>query len=151
MLSLNNIKSDFGSRKWSKRLWRWNGSGKWTTSGRWSNWQNSRSWGWVAPWFEWGQTPLFRRIPKLKWFSNAIFKIEYSVVNVSDLERLVQKWITEITKEVLIENRIVRNKNNKIKVLSNGELTWKINLKVNKVSAEALKKIEKAWGKVELV
>lgn len=151
MLSLNNIKWNFGSRKSSKRLWRWNWSGKWSFSWRGCKWQNSRSgWG-VGPWFEWGQTPLFRRMPKLKWFSNAVFKIEYSIVNISDLEKLVQKWITEITKEVLLENRIVRNKTNWVKVLSNGELSGKIDLKVNKISKDALQKIEKAGWKVEII
>lgn len=151
MLSLNNIKSDIGSRKKSKRLWRWNWSWKWTTSGRWSNWQNSRSWGWVAPWFEWGQTPLFRRIPKLKGFSNAIFQVRYNVVNVSDINKLLEKWITTIDKEVLLANRVIRNKNNPVKLLSNGELSWKVTLKVNKASAEALNKVQKAWWTVELI
>lgn len=151
MLSLNNIQWNFWSRKTSKRVWRWNGSWKWTTSWRWSKWQNSRSWGWMPAWFEWGQTPLFRRIPKLKWFSNAVFKTEYSILNIDDLNRLIEKWITEIDREVLIANRIVRNKTNQIKVLSNWEISWKITLKVNKISAEALRKIEAAWGKVEII
>lgn len=151
MLSLNNLKADFWSRKTSKRLWRWNGSGKWTTSGRWSKWQNSRSWGWVAPWFEWGQTPLFRRIPKLKGFSNAIFKVRFNVVNISDLNKLVEAGITEIDKEALLANRIIRNKNYWVKLLSEGELKWKVTIKVNKASKEALNKVEKAWGKVEIL
>jgi large subunit ribosomal protein L15 len=151
MLSLNNLKADFWSRKTSKRLWRWNGSGKWTTSGRWSKWQNSRSWGWVAPWFEWGQTPLFRRIPKLKGFSNAIFKVRFNVVNISDLNKLVEAGITEIDKEALLANRIIRNKNYWVKLLSEWELKWKVTIKVNKASKEALNKVEKAWGKVEIL
>jgi large subunit ribosomal protein L15 len=151
MLSLNSLKADFWSRKTSKRLWRWNGSGKWTTSGRWSKWQNSRSWGWVAPWFEWGQTPLFRRIPKLKGFSNAIFKVKFNIVNISDLNKLVEAGITEIDKEALLANRIIRNKNYWVKLLSEGELKWKVTIKVNKTSAEALKKVEAAWGKVEII
>ncbi len=151
MFSLNNIASEAGSRKKSKRLWRWNGSGKWTYCGRWLNGQNSRAGGGVAPWFEWGQTPLFRRMPKLKGFSNAKFTTRYSVVNVSDLENLAQKGITEITKDVLLANLVVRNKNYRVKVLGEGEISSKITLKIDKVSASAQEKITKAWGSIELV
>lgn len=151
MLSLNNITSSTGSRKTSKRLWRWNGSWKWSHCGRWLNWQNCRAgWG-VGPWFEWGQTSLFRRMPKLKWFSNVNFTIRYSIVNVSDLDMLAKKGITEITKEVLIENLLVRNKNYAVKVLGDWEITSKITLKVNKITASAQEKITASWGKVELV
>ena len=110
MLSLNNVKATEGSRKTSKRLGRGNGSGKGSTAGRGMNGQNSRSGGGVAPWFEWGQTPLFRRMPKLKGFSNSKFKKEYNIVNLSDLETLASKGITEITKEVLLENGVIRKK-----------------------------------------
>ncbi len=151
MFSLNNIASEAGSRKKSKRLWRWNGSGKWTYCGRWLNGQNCRAWGGVGPWFEWGQTPLFRRMPKLKGFSNANFTTRYSVVNVSDLEILAQKGITEITKEVLVSNLVVREKNTLIKVLGDGEITSKITLKINKVTSSALEKIQKAGWSVELI
>lgn len=151
MFSLNNIASEAGSRKKSKRLWRWNGSGKWTYCGRWLNGQNCRAWGGVWPWFEWGQTPLFRRMPKLKGFSNANFTTRYSVVNVSDLEILAQKGITEITKEVLVSNLVVREKNTLIKVLGDWEITSKITLKINKVTSSALEKIQKAGWSVELI
>lgn len=151
MFSLNNIASEAGSRKKSKRLWRWNGSGKWTYCGRWLNGQNCRAWGGVGPWFEWGQTPLFRRMPKLKGFSNANFTTRYSVVNVSDLEILAQKGITEITKEVLVSNLVVREKNTLIKVLGDWEITSKITLKINKVTSSALEKIQKAGWSVELI
>lgn len=151
MFSLNNIASEAGSRKKSKRLWRWNGSGKWTFCGRWLNGQNCRAWGWVWPWFEWGQTPLFRRMPKLKWFSNSLFTTRYSVVNLSVLEELAQRWITEITNEVLFNNLLVRDKKSLVKVLWEWEISSKITLKVNKISSSALEKIKKAWGKVELI
>jgi large subunit ribosomal protein L15 len=151
MLSLNNLKADFWSRRTSKRLWRWNGSWKWTTSWRWSKWQNSWAWGWVAPWFEWGQTPLFRRIPKLRGFSNAIFKVKFNIINISDLNKLIEVGITEIDKDALLASRIIRNKNYWVKLLSEWELKWKVTIKVNKASAEALKKVEAAWGKVEIL
>ncbi len=151
MLSLNNLKPDSGSRKKSKRLGRWNASGKWTTAGRWMNWQNSRSGGWVPQWFEWGQTPLFRRMPKLKGFSNAKFKTEYNIVNLSDLEKLASKGITEVNKEILLENNVIRKKGLWVKLLGNWELKSKVNVSLDKASASAKEAVEKAWGSLDLV
>lgn len=151
MLSLNTIKAWTWSRKVSKRLWRWNGSGKWTYSWRWCKWQNARAWGWVPAWFEWGQTPLFRRMPKLKGFSNAIFKKEYNIVNISDLDNLAKKWISEIDKNVLLENNVIRKKWLWVKLLADWKLETKIVVKVDKASAKAKELVEKAWGKLELI
>lgn len=150
MFSLNNIASETGSRKKSKRLGRWNGSGKWTYCGRGLNWQNSRSGGWVPAWFEWGQTPLFRRMPKLKGFSNAVFMKNYSLVNLTQLEILAQKWVLNISVDTLVEHGIVKNKSQKVKVLGNGDISAKISLKVDKISSSAQEKITKAGGSVEL-
>lgn len=149
MLSLTNVKPNAGSRKTSKRLGRWNGSGVGTTCGRGMNGQNSRSGGGVAPWFEWGQTPLFRRMPKLKGFSNAQFTKKYNVINLSDLETLAGKGITKIDKDVLLENRVIRRKNLGVKLLADGELSSKVEVSVDKASASATKAVEKAWGKLE--
>ena len=149
MLSLTNVKSNAGSRKTSKRLGRGNGSGKGTYCGRGCKGQNARSGGGVAAWFEWGQTPLFRRMPKLKGFTNAKFKTEYSVINLSDLATLAEKGITTINKEVLLENKVVRNKNLPIKLLGQGELTAKVDVVVDRASATAKEAVEKAWGKLE--
>ncbi len=151
MLSLNNIKPDKGSRKKATRVGRWNGSGLWSTSGRWNNGQNQRSGWWVAPWFEWGQTPLFRRLPKLKGFSNALFKNEFNIINLKDLEKLASTGIVDITVDVLLEKGLVRNKRAPLKVLANGELTKKINVVCTKISDTAKSAIEKNWGKVEII
>lgn len=151
MLSLNNIKPNAWSKITSKRLWRGNGSWKWTTSWRGMNGQNSRSWGGMGPWFEWGQTPLFRRLPKLKGFSNANFMTKYSVVNVGDLEILAQNWVNEITTEVLLENGLIRNAKYMVKLLGDGELSSKLTVKVAKATKQAISKVENAGGKVELV
>ena len=151
MLKLNSIKPNWWATKTSKRVGRWNGSGKGTFCWRGMNGQNCRSGWWVPAWFEWGQTPLFRRMPKLKGFSNFNYKTRYSVLNVSDLETLAKQGITEITKEVLLEKRVIRNKNYAIKLLGDGEITSKVNVKVNKATATALSKIEAAGGKVEIV
>ncbi|PID86490.1 50S ribosomal protein L15 [Candidatus Gracilibacteria bacterium] len=151
MITLNNIKSNQGSRKKSKRLGRGNGSGKGTYCGRGMNGQNCRSGGGVPQWFEGGQTPLFRRMPKLKGFSNAMFKTEYSVINLSDIEKLAEKGITEINKQVLLENRVVRKKTLGIKLLGNGELKSKVEITVDKASETASKAILKAGGKIEII
>jgi len=151
MLSLNTIKSDSNSRKTSKRLGRGNGSWKGTFSGRGCKGQNARSGGGVPAWFEWGQTPLFRRMPKLKGFSNAMFKTHYNIVNLSDLEVLASKGITEINKEVLLENGVITKKNLWVKLLWNGELKSKVDVNVDKASVSAKEAIEKAWGKLEIL
>ena len=150
MLSLNNIKSTAGSRKTSKRLWRGNGSWKWTYSTRGCKGQNARAWGWVPAWFEWGQTPLFRRMPKLKGFSNAFFKKEYNLVNLSDLNLLAEKWVTKINKETLLENRIIRKKSLWVKLLAKWELKAKLEVSVDKASASAKEAVEKAGGTLEI-
>ncbi len=151
MISLNNIKPNKGSRKSSKKLGRWNASWKWTTCGRGYNGQNSRS-GWGVPdWFEWGQTPLFRRLPKLKGFSNSRFKKHFSIVNLSDVEKLAQNWVLDINKEVLLNNWIVSNKKLQIKLLWKWSLSQKINITVDKASASAKKSIESLWGNLELI
>lgn len=151
MLSLNNIKSTSWSRKTSKRVWRGNGSWKWTFCGRWMNGQNCRSGWWVPDWFEWGQTPLFRRMPKLKGFSNAVFKKEYNIINLADLAMLAEKGITDINMEVLLENRVVRKKTLPIKLLNKWELKTKVNIVVDRASASAKEAIEKAWWTLELI
>ena len=150
MITLNTIKPNFGARKKAKRIWRWNWS-NWTYCWRWMNWQNSRSWGWVGSWFEGWQTPLFRRTPKLKGFSNAKFKKIYSEVNISQLEMLANKWIVDIDKQILLDNLVVRNKNYPVKVLWDWELTKKINIKVSKITKSAKEAIEKLWWKIDLV
>ncbi|MDA7494824.1 50S ribosomal protein L15 [Candidatus Gracilibacteria bacterium] len=150
MLSLTNLKPTSGSKKSSKRLGRGNASGKGTTCGRGANGQNSRSGGNVPAWFEGGQTPLFRRMPKLKGFSNAIFKKEYNLVNLTDLAKLAEKGITEINREVLLENGVIRNKTAPIKVLGKGEISAKISVVAEKASASAIDAVSKAGGKIEL-
>lgn len=150
MLSLTNLKPTSGSRKSSKRLGRGNASGKGTTCGRGANGQNSRSGGGVPAWFEWGQTPLFRRMPKLKGFTNAVFKKEYNLVNLTDLAKLAEKGILEINREILLENGVIRNKTAPIKILGKGEISAKVSVVAEKASASAIEAVSKAWGKIEL-
>ena len=152
MLSLSNIKSNGWARKTSKRLWRGNASGKWTYCGRWMNGQNCRAGGWVPDWFEGGQTPLFRRMPKLKGFSNARYKKHYNIINLAEVTLLTSKGIVNIDKEALLENGIISKKSLPIKLLGNGKLDSKVKVvvKVDKASESAVKAIEKAWGELSV-
>jgi large subunit ribosomal protein L15 len=83
-------------------------------------------------------------MPKLKGFSNAVFKKEYNVVNISDLAKLADKGITTVNREVLLENRIIRKKSLPIKLLGKGELTTKITVVVEKASPSAQEAVVKA-------
>lgn len=150
MLTLNTLQPDLWARKTSKRLWRWNWSGKWTFCWKWCKWQNARSHKMWAR-FEWGQTPLFRRTPKLKGFSNFIFKTEYNVVNLKDLEVLAWKWIKEINKDVLLENKLIRKKKLWVKLLGTGELKSKVNITLDKVSDSAKEAVTKAGWTITII
>jgi len=114
------------------------------------NGQNSRAGGGVPDWFEGGQTPLFRRMPKLKGFSNAIFKKHYTVINLSDIEFAISKGVKEITKETLIEVGIVTKKNLPVKLLGNGDLKSKITISVDAASQSAKTAVEKAGGTLNI-
>lgn len=133
-------------KKSRKRVWRWDASWMWRTCWRWDKWQKARkSWS-KWPLFEWWQTPLYKRLPKLRWFTN-IFKKKYDVVNLSSLENL--EW--EISLEILSEKWIISWRTWNLKVLWVWEIKNKITLKAKKVSDSAKAKIEKAWWKVEIL
>ncbi|NDK07978.1 50S ribosomal protein L15 [Candidatus Gracilibacteria bacterium] len=150
MLTLNTLQPDLGARKTSKRLGRGNGSGKGTFCGKGCKGQNARSHKMGAR-FEGGQTPLFRRTPKLKGFSNFIFKTEYNVVNLKDLEVLAGKGIKEINKDVLLENKLIRKKKLGVKLLGTGELKSKVNITLDKVSDSAKEAVTKAGGTITII
>ena len=151
MLTTHTIKSATGNRKKAKRVGRGNGSGKGTFCTRGMNGQNSRSGGGVPDWFEGGQTPLFRRMPKLKGFSNARFKKHYNVINLSDIDFAASKGAKEITKETLLETGVVTRKSLGVKLLWNGEIKTKINITVDCASASAIAAVEKAWGTLTIL
>lgn len=132
-------------KKTKKRVGRGNAS-KGTYSGRGMKGQSSRSGGKRRPGFEGGQTPLIRRMPKLKGFKNPS-KIRYQVVNVKDLEKF--KTGTTVDKEALKKKKLIRNTEKPVKILSQGEISVKLTITVESVSTAAQKKIEKAGGKIE--
>ncbi len=146
-MKLNELKPAEGSKKVRNRVGRGIGSGNGKTSGRGHKGQNARSGGGVRPGFEGGQMPLYRRLPKVG-FTN-IFAKEYVTVNVSELERFEDG--TEVTKELLKEAGVISKYKDGVKILGRGELTKKLTVKVNKLTATAAEKIEKAGGKVEVI
>lgn len=137
------------SRHDVKRLGRGIGSGLGKTSGKGHKGQNARSGGGVRPGFEGGQNPLVRKL-KIRGFNNYNFDKVYATVNVSDLEQFEAN--TEITQELLYENRVIgKIMPYGLKVLGNGELTKPLIVKANKFTASALEKIEKVGGKAEVI
>ncbi len=147
-MKLNTLKPAEGATKNRKRVGRGPGSGTGKTAGRGENGQNSRSGGGVRVGFEGGQTPLFRRLPK-RGFSNARFKKVYAVINVSDLNNFEDG--AEVTPEILKNSGIIKNTLDGIKVLGNGTLEKKLNVKANKFSLSAKEQIEKLGGKAEVI
>ena len=134
--------------KTSRRVWRWIAWTWWKTAWKWYNWQNARKGGGVKAWFEWWQTPLYKRLPKLKWFNNKRFRTEYIAVNVKDLERFDWKKVDAAS---LHEARLIPKLTSAYKVLWYWDIKAKIEVKTFKISTSAKSKIEKAWGKVELI
>ena len=136
-----------GSKKDVKRVGRGHGSGWGKTSGKGHKGQNARSGGGVRPGFEGGQMPLARRIPK-RGFNN-IFAAKMAAVNVSSLE--IFKEGTEVDAELLLASGLVKNIDNGVKILGNGEITKNLTVKADAFSASAKEKIEKAGGKAEVM
>ncbi|MCI9291410.1 MAG: 50S ribosomal protein L15 [Clostridia bacterium] len=147
-MKLNNMAPADGAKTQSKRLGRGIGSGHGKTSCKGHKGQWARSGGGVRPGFEGGQMPLIRRIPK-RGFNN-VFKKEYAIVNVSDLEMFDDG--TEVTAELLIEKGVLSKVGSYgVKVLGNGTLTKKLEVKANKFTKSAAQIIQKAGGKAEVL
>lgn len=145
MIELHNLKPANESRRGRKRVGRGPGSGKGKTSGRGEKGQNSRSGGGVPAWFEGGQMPLQRRIPK-RGFTNRN-RVEHQVVNVGDLHVLDG----DATPESLREAGLIRSLRRPVKLLGTGEAAGPIACTVHAVSAAARAKIEGAGGSVTIL
>jgi large subunit ribosomal protein L15 len=146
ILELSNLQSAPGSEKNRKRLGRGRGSGTGKTSGRGQKGQKSRSGGSPHPWFEGGQMPLQRRVPK-RGFTN-IFKKHFEVVN---LGRLAEVGGSDpITPELLKAKGIIR-KMGSVKILGDGELKGAITIHAHKFSKSAVSKLEQSGGKAVII
>ncbi|HSJ37562.1 MAG TPA: 50S ribosomal protein L15 [Planococcus sp. (in: firmicutes)] len=146
-MKLHELKPAEGSRSSRKRVGRGIGSGTGKTAGKGHKGQNARSGGGVRPGFEGGQNPLFRRLPK-RGFTN-INRKDYAVVNLDVLNRFDEG--TEITPALLIESGVVSNERSGIKILGNGSLEKKLNVKAHKFSGSAKEAIEAAGGQAEVL
>jgi large subunit ribosomal protein L15 len=141
-MELNNLKPKKGARHAKKRVGRGPGSGHGKTAGRGEKGQKSRSGYSRMLGFEGGQMPLHRRLPK-RGFTN-IFKKEYAIVNLSDLERFNDG--TTVDEATLRQAGLVKGKNDGVKVLGHGKLTRKLTIHAVKFSESARKQIEAAGG-----
>ena len=136
-------------KKNRKRIGRGNSSGWGKTAGKGSNGQNSRAGGGVKPYFEGGQMPIYRRVPK-RGFSNTVFKKEYTVVSLSFLNDNFEDG-EEVSLETLFNKCLIKKGRDGVKVLGNGELNKKLTVKVHKISKSAKAAVEAKGGTVELV
>lgn len=146
-MKLHELKPAPGATHAPKRIGRGIGSGTGKTSGKGHKGQKARSGGGVRPGFEGGQQPLYRRMPK-RGFTN-IFKKEYTVINVGDLENRFENG-SEVTIESLFEVGLIKAVKHGVKILGTGELSKALTVKVDKVSEAAKGKIEAAGGRVEV-
>lgn len=146
-MKLHELSPEPGSRKARTRRGRGLGSGLGKTSGRGQKGQNSRSGGGVRTGFEGGQMPLYRRLPK-RGFKN-VFAKEYAEVNVSSLNRFEDGAVVDPV--ALIEEGILKNVLDGVRILGDGELTKKLTVKANGFTKSAEEKIKAAGGEVEVI
>ncbi len=145
-MNLSELRPADGSKQNDFRRGRGHGSGNGKTAGKGHKGQKARS-GAPRPGFEGGQMPLFRRIPK-RGFHNRNSK-EIVGINVDVLNRFEDGAV--VTVESLIEMGIVKNPRDGVKILGNGELTKKLDVKVNAFSAAAIEKIKALGGNAEVI
>ena len=145
---LNELSPRPGARHRRKRVGRGPGSGKGKTSGTGVKGQGTRSGQKIKPWFEGGQMPLVRRLPK-RGFNNARHTVAYLPVNVSALNRFEDG--TEVDLELLGKAGLANGQAAGVKILGNGKLERKLTVRAHRFSASAKAKIEQAGGACELV
>lgn len=142
-MDLRDLKPPKGAVKRKKRIGCGTGSGRGCTSGRGNKGQGSRSGGGVPPWFEGGQMPLQRRLPK-RGFVN-IFKKDYTLVHLDRLN--VFPSGSEVGVEELKSRGIIRKVKDGIKIMGDGELKVPLTVSAHKFTRSAVSKIEQAGGK----
>lgn len=145
MLKLNNLGAPKGANRDKKRRGRGPGSGTGKTGGRGHKGQNARSGGGVPPWFEGGQMPLNRRLPK-RGFTN-IFKKSFQLVNLDALESKFDAG-AKVDGEALAEAGLVKYADRPIKLLGRGQVSKSFQIEVAKASKTAVAAVEAAGGSV---
>src|SRR5437870_6723971 len=146
-MKLHHLRPAPGAHRKTRRVGRGHGSGRGKTSGRGSKGTGARNT--VAPWFEGGQMPLQRRLPKLGGFSNAPFKVEYTPVNVERLNSFAAG--TMVDPQALKTKGIVRKARERVKILGRGDVSVALTVKAHAFSESARQKITAAGGTVELL
>ncbi len=146
-MKMHELAPAIGSTKESKRIGRGHGSGNGKTAGKGHKGQKARAGHGMRAGFEGGQMPLQRRVPK-RGFNN-IFAEEWVAINVSALE--VFEDGTVVDADALKAKGIIKKANLPVKVLGNGKLTKKLEVKLNAYSASAAEKIAAAGGKSEVI
>ena len=144
-MKLSELHPPVGATKTSKRKGKGKGSGLGKTAGRGHKGAGQRSGNKRRPWYEGGQMPLARRLPK-RGFTNHIFKKEFQVINLRDLTDLKVK---NIDPKVLMSKGKIKTLKKQIKILGIGEIKSPLNLKAHAFSQSAREKIEKAGGTTE--
>lgn len=145
-MKLNDIRRPAGNKKGKPRKGRGPGTGNGKTAGRGQKGQLARSGAKHRAWFEGGQMPIQRRLPK-RGFKNPFSK-DFQVVNLRDLERLGEG--TEINPTVLWEKGLLKSPDQPVKLLGDGQVTKAYTVSVHKASKSAAEAITAAGGKIEL-
>ncbi len=146
-MRLEELKPAKGATKKRKRVGRGPGSGAGKTASKGHKGQKARSGGVKGAGFEGGQMPLQRRIPK-RGFTN-IFRKEYAIVNLSELEKI--GGTDPVTPEMLVQKGLIKDLKTGVKILGMGELKSKLTVRAHKFSKSALDKIQAAGGKAEVI
>ncbi len=151
-MRLTDVRPNKGRVKARKRVGRGHAAGQGKTAGRGMKGEKARDT--VKPGFAGRDRPLYRRLPKKRGESNrahniGIFRREYAIINVGVLERFEDG--TEVTPELLMELKIVKDLRDGLKVLGEGELTKKLTVRAHAFSASAREKIEQAGGRAEVI
>lgn len=147
-MELTELRPDYGARKRKKRVGRGRASGHGKTSTRGHNGQGQRSGESKRFGFEGGQTPLFRRLPKLHNFDE-VERRDWVVVNVGALNALPGG--TAVTPESLVEHKLLRKVSDSLRILGSGELKVKLSVKAHHFSQGAIDKIQAAGGSYEVI
>jgi len=145
-MKLNELRPAAGATHSKKRVGRGPGSGHGKTSARGHKGYNSRSGSKSRPWFEGGQMPIQRRVPK-RGFTN-IFKMECQIVNVGQLGKIPAD-VVEVNSDVLFANGLIGKRNQPVKLLGEGAVERAFKIQVEKCSGKARELIEAAGGSVE--
>ena len=148
-MKLNELKPAPGSNRNRKRVGRGSGSGWGGTCGRGHKGQKSRSGGSIPAWFEGGQMPLVRRVPKRGPRRLGHKRLEYDVVNIKILNLFEEE--IEVNPELLREVGIIKKKNARIKILGDGQLDKRLNVRAHRFSKSAIEKIEANGGTAEVI